>query len=219
MKDRRRYPRASVALDVTVEAGGNRWAARTVDLSPHGVKVMWPDASVKPSPGSSVQVRFPVLDQHTPMSFAANVVRTDPDGVALTFPTLADQQFQRLKELVDSLLLQEWQDTLQEIGDSQLVTARAGGSQKPPAPKETPKTNPSANTDRRANHPPGDQSRPSPVERATPLEPVASSGHDETEKERLQALLKRRGLGNLQLPNGGLARQWREFLLRIEAEE
>lgn len=219
MQDRRKYPRVNVTVDVTVEAGDGRWQGKTVDLSPYGVKVLSPDASLKLSPGNSVQVRFPVLDQHAPMALTASVARTDPDGLALTFPELGDQQFQRLKEFVDSLLLQEWQDTLQELGDSQLVTARAGGSQKPPAPRETPKTNPSANTDRRANHPPGDQSRPSPVERATPLEPVAFSGHDETEKERLQALLKRRGLGSLQLPNGGLARQWREFLLRIEAEE
>lgn len=107
VKDRRRYPRASIGLDITLQAAGQLWEGKTIDLSPYGVKVTsLPTAIVLP-PGDRVQVHFPSLDQDPPLSIDASVVRTDPDGLALRFDDLEDKQFQRLKHLVGTFVLRE----------------------------------------------------------------------------------------------------------------
>ena len=54
-------------------------------------------------------------------------------------------------------------------------------------------------------------------DRTTPPRPPATPGEDDLDTERLRALLIRRGLGDLQLPEGPLTPQWREFLQRLDA--
>lgn len=215
-QERRRYPRTSVALDVTLEVGDSRWQAKTVDLSPYGVKVAVPEATEDLAPGRSVQLRFPRLDQHAPISLAAHVARTDPDGVALTFSTLGEQQFARLKELVDALLLREWQEVLSELTGPQKPAGGFRNTTKlPPPAKERDDHQPAAAVEH------VDRSRPATGADSQVLREMPSSTgtRDVAELERLKALLHRRGLGSLQLPpDGTLARQWREFLRRLEAE-
>lgn len=101
-QDRRRYPRVGVALDASVEAAGIQWRRKTVDLSPYGVKVAMP---VKLRPEMSVAVRLPLPDGRSPLSLAGRVVRTDPDGIAISFVGLQALAFARLKEFVDGLLV------------------------------------------------------------------------------------------------------------------
>ncbi len=103
-RDRRRYPRVGVALDTSVEALGIQWQAKTVDLSPYGVKVGVPATWLNLPPGTRADLRLALPDGESPMALTAHVVRTDPDGVALNFVDLEAQRFARLKGLVDSLL-------------------------------------------------------------------------------------------------------------------
>ncbi len=206
-KDRRRYPRAVGELDVTVEAGGRQWKTKTVDLSPYGVKVAPPATSVKLPPGTSVQLRLSPHDQDPPLSLTASVARTDADGVALRFDSLEDQQFQRLKSIVDSLLMREWHEVLDQIGTGPPPAARAGIT-----------TEPLAQSGVRANDS-GKRASARKVERAKTEESSVTGSPSDSEQERLQALLNRRGFGELRLPsNGPLARQWLEFLRQLEAE-
>ncbi|MEK7363987.1 MAG: sigma 54-interacting transcriptional regulator [candidate division NC10 bacterium] len=100
-QDRRRHPRAGVELDATVEARSSVWQGRTLNLSPYGAKIASPATSVTLPRGTSVTIRFPLPDQD-PLSLIANVERMDPDGMALSFNGLGDQNFQRLMALVDS---------------------------------------------------------------------------------------------------------------------
>ena len=104
-RDRRRYPRVGVALDISVEAAGRRWDGKTVDVSPYGVKVALPaDGGIKLPPGTTIQLRLVLPDDNAPLALAARVVRTDRDGIALCFEHLAAGYFERLKAAVDSLL-------------------------------------------------------------------------------------------------------------------
>ncbi len=137
-RDRRRYPRASIGLDVTVEATGRLWKGKTVDLSPYGAKVASPATSAKLPPGTSVQLRFPGRGHGARLSLTASVVRTDPDGMALSFGSLEDRQFQRLKDFVGSALLREWQELLQDIGAGQRLDDRAVAPTQPNLPPEEP---------------------------------------------------------------------------------
>ena len=104
-QDQRRYPRADVALDVTVETPTTHWKGKTLNLSPSGVKVESQTRPAPFSPGTSAQVCLHLGDRNPPLRLAASVVRVDPDGLALTFVRLGLHEFQRLKALVDSLLL------------------------------------------------------------------------------------------------------------------
>lgn len=104
-QDQRRYPRADVALDATVETPTTQWKGKTLNLAPHGVKI---ESHAQPAPfslGTSVRVSLHLADQNPPLRVAARVVRIDADGLALAFDRLALHEFQRLKRLVDSLLL------------------------------------------------------------------------------------------------------------------
>lgn len=104
-RDRRRYPRVGVALDISVEAAGRRWDAKTVDLSPYGVKVaLPPNGGIKLPPGTTIQLRLLLPDGGSPLALTARVVRTDRDGIALCFEHLEAGYFERLKAAVDSLL-------------------------------------------------------------------------------------------------------------------
>lgn len=103
-RDRRRYPRVGVALDISVEAAGRQWDAKTVDLSPYGVKVALPAHGIKLPPGTTIQLRLILPDGDAPLALTARVVRTDRDGIALCFEHLEPGYFERLKAAVDSLL-------------------------------------------------------------------------------------------------------------------
>lgn len=132
--DRRRHPRASVNLDVEVEAAGNQWSGKTVDLSPYGVKVASRGHLATLPPGARAQVLLTLGDREAPLSLSAKVVRADPDGVALNFESPDEGQFQRLKSFVDALLQHDgehsenahWQALLKRLGLETLELPREG---------------------------------------------------------------------------------------------
>ena len=104
-RDRRRYPRVGVALDISVEVAGRRWDVKTVDLSPYGVKVaLPPNGGIKLPSGTAIQLRLLLPDGAPPLALTARVVRTDRNGIALCFEHLEAGYFERLKAVVDSLL-------------------------------------------------------------------------------------------------------------------
>jgi len=103
-KDRRRYPRAGVELEVSLETSGIRWQGKTVALSPYGAKVALPPHPVTLPPGRSVETRLALPGEDSPLSLMAQVLRVDPDGIALNFPNQGAPPFERLKDFVDSLL-------------------------------------------------------------------------------------------------------------------
>lgn len=129
VKERRRYPRAGIEFNITVETPGGPWQGRTMNLSPVGIKVA-PLPLLLPL-GTSVQIRFPTHDREHPFSLPATVHRADPDGIAFSFGNVGAQEFKRLKSLVDSNLQREWQELLQQIEVRQSPAAsggRPGGS-------------------------------------------------------------------------------------------
>ena len=109
-KDRRRYPRAGVELEVSLETSGIRWQGKTVALSPYGAKVALPPHPVTLPPGRSVEARLALPGEDSPLSLMAQVLRVDPDGLALNFPNQGAPAFERLKDLVDSLLHSSLED-------------------------------------------------------------------------------------------------------------
>ena len=114
-KERRRYPRAAVEFNLTVETPGGPWHGKTLNLSPVGVKVAPLRQPLLIPPGTSVQIRFPTLGRANPFSLPATVQRADPDGIAFRFSEIGAQEFRRLKGFVDSDLQREWQELLQQI--------------------------------------------------------------------------------------------------------
>lgn len=136
--DQRRYARASVELDVKVEATGNQWAAKTVNLSPYGVKVASQGKLITLPRGARAQVVLTLGEQEAPLSLPANVVRADLDGVALNFENLEEQQFQRLKRFVDARLQQEWEALMNDTAIGQPRDTGVGREErKPKEPSET----------------------------------------------------------------------------------
>ncbi len=103
-RERRRHSRVGVTVDISVEAPGIQWQAKTVDLSPYGVKVALPANSVSLPVGTTVRLQLALLDQDPAATLTAKVVRVDQDGIALNFVNQGVYQFARLKEFVDSLL-------------------------------------------------------------------------------------------------------------------
>jgi len=103
-KDRRRYPRVGLEWAVNLETSGIRWQGKTVVLSPYGAKVSLAPHPVTLPPGRSVEARLALPGEDAPLSLMAQVLRVDPDGIALNFPNQGAPPFERLKDLVDSLL-------------------------------------------------------------------------------------------------------------------
>jgi CheY-like chemotaxis protein len=98
--NRRRYPRAEVSLEVRLEVSdGDEFHAESVDVSPFGIKVRRPSPL---PPGGTVRLSFQPPDAHQRISVLCLLVRKDPDGDAFTFVNLTDQDFARLKRLVDA---------------------------------------------------------------------------------------------------------------------
>jgi len=114
-KERRRYPRAAVEFNLTVETPGGPWQGKTMNLSPVGVKVAPLRQPLLLPAGTSVQIRFPTHDRANPFSLAASVVRADDNGIAFSFDNVGAQEFKRIKSLVDTDMQREWQELLQKI--------------------------------------------------------------------------------------------------------
>ncbi|PYM49479.1 MAG: hypothetical protein DME16_08750 [Candidatus Rokuibacteriota bacterium] len=94
----RRYPRARASWRVAVEMPGGRTVNReTIDVGPHGVKVKL-DESV--GAGSRVRLRFQPPDRK-PLDVESIVWRNDSDGPVFVFVNMPDEDFERLKSLVD----------------------------------------------------------------------------------------------------------------------
>lgn len=102
-KDRRRYPRVGLELEVSLETSGIRWQGKTVALSPYGAKVSLAPHPVMLPPGRSVEARLALPGEDSPLSLMAQVLRVDPDGIALNFPNQGTPPFERLKDLVAHL--------------------------------------------------------------------------------------------------------------------
>lgn len=193
-RERRRYHRTTLGVDISLEVAGRQWQAKTINLSPYGAKVARLPNVGTLLDGTSVQLRLPAVGQEPPLCLTANVERTESDGIALSFPALGDQQLQRLKDLVDSLLLREWQELASQLVDAK-TPEKVGAAAASAVP--TPKS----------------------AEGERPLAPREPADDGEAERERWQALLHRLGFEHIQLPRDGtLARQWREFLKRHEVE-
>lgn len=200
-QERRRYPRAKVDVGIMLDAGGSQWQGRMVNLSPYGAKVALAAETAHLSPGTSVELSLAIAAQDSPVRVSASVRRADPDGTALSFDGLEDGQFQQLKALVDSSLKQEWEDLVTQLGADREAVARGSFSKF------------------LENRPAGAR-RVGGGSWGTGVRKPSADSEDESERERFQALLNRLGFNNLQLPSDGtLARQWRDFLKRLEAEE
>jgi len=224
--DRRRDPRLDAALDATVEVGGREWHGRTVDLSPSGVKVTSSAPALTLSPGTSVHVRFALPDGGPSLSVPASVIRTDTESVALAFVNLGDPQVQRLKALVDSLMLQEWQALLTQFGSTQgssagLSNPRAGSPNQPGPLCEIPEPTLSVQKGvpvHRDSALRAESTREG--ERGKPEEPSVTLSNAGADQATLQQLLAQAGLDGLRLPdNGVLCQQWRNFLNGLGAEQ
>lgn len=122
-RDRRRYPRVAVELDLTFEAEGIRREAKAVDLGPYGIKVALPSNSITFPPGTRIELRLAVPDED-PVFFTTSVIRTDPDGIALNFINPGALPFARLKDLVDSLLQKLSGDAAPVDGRTKVVKDR-----------------------------------------------------------------------------------------------
>lgn len=189
---RLRFPRLGVALDVTVEAGGMESRGRILDLSRDAVKVRWLAGAAQLQPGANVRLQFALPDRAFPFWVTASVARTSPESAVLWFVDLEDQQFQRLKDLMDSLLHREWQQVLDEV----VTLTPSGEGQVKPQGTSAPSPEPATEE-----------------ARVTPQEEASSPSGTGPEGDRLQELLAQAGLNSLRFPsNVVLSPQWKEFL-------
>lgn len=97
--DLRRYPRVRVAWKVIVDVPGNRPRMRkTIDVSPFAMKVRL-EAPI--NDGADARLKLSTPDRR---AFQVNAIvwRTDQDGSVFVFVGVAQEQFQRLKGLLDS---------------------------------------------------------------------------------------------------------------------
>jgi hypothetical protein len=226
-------------VDVTLEASGQHLPGKTLNVSPYGAKVSLSGEPVPLAPGLNIGLRLTLPDGY--LFLDAVVVRTDPDGVALNFDTLEAGQFQRLKGFVDTLLAQEWREILTELQGDQPVPSAVPSvdadvtppqredfpvvetvpiSDRDVTPVELPPSPPPRSTGAQANGTAGQASvfARQRSDGATPPRLPVTPDADELETEKLRELLIRRGLGDLQLPEGPLTQQWREFLMRLEVQ-
>lgn len=104
-EDRRRYPRAEAAWEITLGAdSGRRWRTQTIDLNQFGIKVRARTEDPGPAVGSIVRVQLAPPDGKPPLSITGIVWRTDAEGAVIVFSNLATNEFHRLKDLTDGLL-------------------------------------------------------------------------------------------------------------------
>lgn len=99
--ERRRAPRARIALPVTVrEYSGDEWRTRSVDLSVSGIKIA---PASGPRPGPAVKLSLAPPDDDPCDGLLSLLVRVDLDGYAFYFVNLSGLQAGRLARLVDRL--------------------------------------------------------------------------------------------------------------------
>lgn len=107
LKERRKSPRADAELDVSFDAEKPYdWRGKTINLSPFGVKVGLPASAIRPSEGTSVQLRLAAPDALPPMAVKGLVWRREPKTTILLFVDLGREEIERLKALVESLQAQ-----------------------------------------------------------------------------------------------------------------
>jgi DNA-binding response OmpR family regulator len=100
-KERRRSPRARVAVPVTVrEYRGTAWDGTSVELSQSGMKVA---VTAPLSPGMAVKSAFRPPDDGAALDVICLVIRVDTDGVALSFVNLPAHDGRRLGDVVRRL--------------------------------------------------------------------------------------------------------------------
>ena len=194
---RPKYPRLGVALDVTVEAGGTQWRGRIINLSPDAVKIRWPGEPAQLQPGTDVRLRFALPDREFPFWLAASVAQTSPQSTVLWFVDPDDQQFRRLKDLLDSLLQREWEQVLDELVVLTPSGAGPAGLQRTSAPSPEPPS-------------------PEPEEQAPEMAAAHPSQSAGSEADRSQELLAQAGLDGLHFPSDAVfSSQWKEFLIGL----
>lgn len=102
-RDSRRYPRAEIEWDVTVESPGSRAKkGKLTGVSPFGAKLRLRPKQLTPPDGATVQLRFVPSRGEPPLAIKGLVWRTDSDGQAIVFVNLNTGDFLRLKTLVDA---------------------------------------------------------------------------------------------------------------------
>jgi CheY-like chemotaxis protein len=98
--ERRRAPRASVALPVRVrERDGTEWETTSIDVSVAAVKVR-PVGMTRPGP--TVELSFASNGDHT-VEATSILLRIDSDGYVFYFLNLTDDHYERLTYLVRRL--------------------------------------------------------------------------------------------------------------------
>ena len=198
---RPKYPRLGVALDVTVEAGGTQWRGRMINLSPDAVKIRWPGEPAQLKPGTDVRLRFALPDREFPFWLAASVAQTSPQSTVLWFVDPDDQQFRRLKDLLDSLLQREWEQVLNELVVLTPSGAGPAGLQRTSAPSPEPPS-------------------PEPEEQAPEMAAAHPSQSAGSEADGSQELLAQAGLDGLHFPSDAVfSSQWKEFLDGLAREQ
>ena len=99
--DTRRFPRAEVEWDVTVETPGRRaQKAKVSGLNPFGAKLHLRTKQSPPPEGTTLQLHFAPPDGEPSMVIKGLVWRIDRDGQAIVFVNLSGSDFLRLKKLV-----------------------------------------------------------------------------------------------------------------------
>ena len=100
-RDRRRTPRARVALPVRVrDARGGEWEATSVDLSAGGIKIR---SAGRPPRVAAVELSFTTPDAVERFEVSSLLVRVDVDGDVFHFANLTQDQLERLTLLVRRL--------------------------------------------------------------------------------------------------------------------
>ena len=96
--DRRKYPRAPLAVPVrVVEYGGVEWQAMSVDVSVGGIRVSGRAAA---RAGSAVRLTFTPPDGGATMTLMAVLVRADISGYAFSFVNLTVAETERLRQII-----------------------------------------------------------------------------------------------------------------------
>ena len=104
--ERRRYPRAEVVWDIILASeNGSRWRGETADLNQFGVRVRFESSEPGPSAGTIVRLQFAPPDGESPMFLKGIVWHVHAQGSVVLFSNLATNEFLRLKQLTDRLLV------------------------------------------------------------------------------------------------------------------